>query len=419
MRKFVLFGLLLTGELAGQCTMEGTWSQNTPGVAATVWHITKDGKATETGGGYAEGTATLSGRTLHINWHTNNGYAGYYQWDLTTDCTSGTGNLVFSAGGKGSHASTVRGGGGAGRTLSATLDCQEATIVISALPSLNCHILISGWQRNTAYPVEVILPNAIDTFGNHSNGIQVTVGPGSENIYNWDDPTHSWGIFVFACPSQKGTGANCYGSVTVPGTSPVVPIIVRQKDAVVRFNLTLHATGRGTTGGGNSTSLGCFKDSGAAYDLNGYLTRSQTNTVEGCVQICTAQGFAFAGVQYGQSCLCGNSYGKYGPANNCNMTCTGNSNEVCGGINANNVYPTGAGQKSTVESATNRPGSDYASFWQDQDFWSVCQKACDADARCKAYTYVRAGVQGKQAHCWLKSTAPPAHGDACCVSGKK
>lgn len=93
---------------SGQCTMEGTWSQNTPGVAATEWHITKDGKATETGGGYAKGTATLSGRTLHINWQTDNGYAGYYQWGLTTDCTSGTGNLVFSAGGKGSHDSTVR-----------------------------------------------------------------------------------------------------------------------------------------------------------------------------------------------------------------------------------------------------------------------------------------------------------------------
>jgi len=56
---------------------------------------------------------------------------------------------------------------------------------------------------------------------------------------------------------------------------------------------------------------------------------------------------------------------------------------------------------------------------QTQDFWTECQQACNADVRCQAYTYVRAGVQGPQARCWLKSAVPPGRPDNCCVSGIK
>ena len=138
-------------------------------------------------------------------------------------------------------------GGDTARVLAARLDCPD-TIVISALPSLNCHILISGWRRNTADPVEVLFPAAIDTFGNHAIGIQIPQGPGAEDIFNWDDPEHSWGLFVFACPSQQNTGANCYDSVTLPG-SVSVPIIVRQKGQQdVNLTLTLNAVARGGPG---------------------------------------------------------------------------------------------------------------------------------------------------------------------------
>jgi cell wall integrity and stress response component len=41
-------------------------------------------------------------------------------------------------------------------------------------------------------------------------------------------------------------------------------------------------------------------------------------------------------------CYCGNAYGSYGTADiqgkSCNMTCTNNTNETCGGGNANSVY---------------------------------------------------------------------------------
>ena len=83
-------------------------------------------------------------------------------------------------------------------------------------------------------------------------------------------------------------------------------------------------------------SLGCFKDT-SAYDLDGHLERSAQNTPQRCIAICKAKGFRYAAVQYGESCLCGNSYGKYGPADNCNMKCTGGP-MACGGYSANEVY---------------------------------------------------------------------------------
>ncbi len=73
-----------------------------------------------------------------------------------------------------------------------------------------------------------------------------------------------------------------------------------------------------------------------------------------------------------------------------------------------------------MELGTNRPGRDYTSFLLDRDDPALCRDACMTDARCKAWTYVKPGVQHpRQAKCWLKSSAPapePAH---CCISGKK
>ena len=37
-------------------------------------------------------------------------------------------------------------------------------------------------------------------------------------------------------------------------------------------------------------------------------------------------------------CACGNSYGSQGVSTNCNMPCSGNSLEICGGGGANSVY---------------------------------------------------------------------------------
>ena len=96
--------------------------------------------------------------------------------------------------------------------------------------------------------------------------------------------------------------------------------------------------------------IGCFKDRGnpeglEGRDLNGFIYSSNAMTPAMCINICAKKGFKYAGVQYSSYCFCGNSYGKYGRANNCNMKCSGNSHKICGGSWANNVYATGVGNR--------------------------------------------------------------------------
>jgi hypothetical protein len=75
-----------------------------------------------------------------------------------------------------------------------------------------------------------------------------------------------------------------------------------------------------------------------------------------------------------------------------------------------------------VEPGTNRGGSDYRNFevgnadLRDQPELN-CQAACQKEGQCKAWTYVKAGVQGPNGRCWLKTAVPAAQANNCCVSG--
>jgi PAN domain len=71
------------------------------------------------------------------------------------------------------------------------------------------------------------------------------------------------------------------------------------------------------------------------------------------------------------------------------------------------------------EAGVNRPGGDYRSIELPSADPALCRRACDDEARCRAYTYVKPGVQGPSALCWLKSEVPPAVPDDCCASGVK
>ena len=47
--------------------------------------------------------------------------------------------------------------------------------------------------------------------------------------------------------------------------------------------------------------------------------------------------FLYAGMQVGHECYCGNSYGDYGPATNCDRVCQDDNTQMCGGSYANTV----------------------------------------------------------------------------------
>ncbi len=48
----------------------------------------------------------------------------------------------------------------------------------------------------------------------------------------------------------------------------------------------------------------------------------------------------------GQECHCGDLYGLYGSAENCDVPCTGGAKgEICGGLYANSIYQVYTGKK--------------------------------------------------------------------------
>ena len=66
-----------------------------------------------------------------------------------------------------------------------------------------------------------------------------------------------------------------------------------------------------------------------------------------------------------------------------------------------------------------RPGSDYRNFDLARADPRECERACAADGRCKAFSYVRPGVQGSRPRCWLKTQMAAPVASNCCVSGVK
>ncbi len=73
----------------------------------------------------------------------------------------------------------------------------------------------------------------------------------------------------------------------------------------------------------------------------------------------------------------------------------------------------------TAEPNVDRPGLDYRRLAMPGQAPADCRRACLADPRCRAYTYVRPGFQGRRAWCWLKHGVPRPVERRCCVSGVK
>ncbi|KAK4683990.1 glucan endo-1,3-alpha-glucosidase, partial [Tremellales sp. Uapishka_1] len=90
-----------------------------------------------------------------------------------------------------------------------------------------------------------------------------------------------------------------------------------------------------------AVALGCYSDA-ASRTLNGTgSTSTSTNTIESCQTYCEKGGFAYAGMEDGKQCWCGMTAPpapRAAAASNCNIACTGNSNEKCGGNWYINVY---------------------------------------------------------------------------------
>ncbi len=71
-----------------------------------------------------------------------------------------------------------------------------------------------------------------------------------------------------------------------------------------------------------------------------------------------------------------------------------------------------------LEFSIDRYGGDYRAFETPPDpKGKACADACQAENRCRAWTYRRAGYSVAAAHCYLKEKITPPRHRPCCISG--
>ncbi|GKT44524.1 WSC domain-containing protein [Colletotrichum spaethianum] len=92
---------------------------------------------------------------------------------------------------------------------------------------------------------------------------------------------------------------------------------------------------------GDFTSLGCYSDHASARTLTTSISLPGNVRVSDCTTACANQGFQYAGLEFGKECFCGSSIQNGGApiaAKSCNMACTADKTQYCGGRAAINIY---------------------------------------------------------------------------------
>ena len=95
---------------------------------------------------------------------------------------------------------------------------------------------------------------------------------------------------------------------------------------------------------GTFQSKGCYVEGTTGRALtNASITSTTGMTAESCVSYCSKKGYPLAGLENGDECYCGDKLRNGGKLANdapsrCNMRCSGNKYEYCGGLSRLNVY---------------------------------------------------------------------------------
>jgi hypothetical protein len=80
------------------------------------------------------------------------------------------------------------------------------------------------------------------------------------------------------------------------------------------------------------------------------------------------------------------------------------------------IAGTASAQDEKFSPNTDRPGSDFRNIALRSNA-QECQRLCAVERKCRAWTFVNAGVQGASARCFLKNVIPAAVANSCCTSG--
>lgn len=152
---------------------------------------------------------------------------------------------------------------------------------------------------------------------------------------------------------------------------------------------------------------GCFTEGTNTRALSAIAIASVNMTVESCATFCA--GYSYMGVEYSSECYCANkiSDGAVLTPTGCSMTCSGNSNEYCGGPSRLNLYTVGETPPSsaillpTTSQATSVSSSNIA--------FTTSSTSISADTKAGSFTYQGCYTEGRNAR--ALSIAFTASGD--------
>jgi hypothetical protein len=86
------------------------------------------------------------------------------------------------------------------------------------------------------------------------------------------------------------------------------------------------------------TYAGCAVDNVNPRSLSLASIYGPSNTADACIAFCAAKGYNTAGTEYGAECYCGFTLPAPADESTCNMPCSGDSSQACGGPSRLSVY---------------------------------------------------------------------------------
>ncbi|CAD5124777.1 DgyrCDS13040 [Dimorphilus gyrociliatus] len=137
---------------------------------------------------------------------------------------------------------------------------------------------------------------------------------------------------------------------------------------------------------------GCFKEDTNKLDFEDHIwTSTNRVTIQHCIKDCRDHGYSYAALRGGNMCSCTNNKHRFhGTSTECNIKCSQNEEQICGGTSSNSVY--------AVDVNRNFIGC-FSDIGNDRDLsnkrWDVDagKSAFDCVQKCKYDGFLFAGVQ--------------------------
>jgi hypothetical protein len=154
-----------------------------------------------------------------------------------------------------------------------------------------------------------------------------------------------------------------------------------------------------------------------------YAHIQTTSSAEACCAICDAEGarcqswvFVSAGSTITRGCYLKQNIPSINETSTCGQYCTSGFKQTSLILTGRCAYPGGI-----FELGVDRPGSTYTRLLSIQSHPACCAMCQMEGDKCRAWTYIRNGVPGKESGCSLKNQIPPISNIPCtaCTSGTK